>query len=177
MPEDLCHCGFGEEYFTIEGNRSICTVCGGEVAGLQGPILEEQAKLRGKKIILVDDQPFFRQRIREALIKQGHDVLEAGEGLEAVRHLAQSLKDSAKKRSERVNSVILDLTMPGLIDGFQTLGVLKAMDQDLPVLILTASPPTPELLQKLGRLKAKKYVNKSSKNLEELIIKNIEALD
>ena len=32
-PRTVCHCGFGEEYFTLEGNRSLCTVCGGEVAG------------------------------------------------------------------------------------------------------------------------------------------------
>jgi len=71
---------------------------------------------------------------------------------------------------------VLDLNMPGLIDGFQTLGVLKAIDENLPVLILTASAPTPELLKKLGQLKAKKYLNKSSKNLEELLLRNLEGI-
>ena len=44
------------------------------------------------------------------------------------------------------------------------------------MLILTASPPTPELLKKLGQLRAKKYLNKSSQNIEELLLRNIDAL-
>jgi twitching motility two-component system response regulator PilH len=176
MSEEPCQCGFGEEYFTIEGDKSFCTVCSGQIVGSQGPVVDEPTKQQGAKIILVDDQPFFRQKIREFLFKHGHQILEAGEGLEAVRLLAQSLEHSARKRSERVDVVILDLAMPGLIDGFQTLGVVKAMDENLPVVILTSGPPTPELLQKLGQLKARKYLNKSSKNLDEFLLKNIETL-
>ena len=32
-----------------------------------------------------------------------------------------------------------------------------------------------ERLKKLGQLKAKKYLNKSSKNLEELLLRNLES--
>ena len=63
--------------------------------------------------------------------------------------------------------------MPGLLDGFQTLGVLKAMDDSLPVIILTSSPPTDDLLKKLGQLRAKKYLNKASKDLEGLLLRNL----
>lgn len=176
MVENICQCGFGEEYFTIENDQSICTVCGGLISGQSGVVLEETSKASGKRVLIVDDQPFFRKRIRETLVEQGHEVLEAGEGIEAVRQLAETLTTSHSSLSRRVNLVILDLTMPGLIDGFQTLGVIKAIDERLPVLILTSSPPTPDLLQKLGRLKAKKYLNKASKDLEGLLVKNLEAL-
>ena len=108
----------------------------------------------GKRIVLVDDQPFFRKRIQEALNGKSHTVLEAGEGIEAVRLLSASMVEAAKDPGRKVSLVILDLNMPGLIDGFQTLGVIKAMDEALPVIILTSSPPTQELLQKLSRLKA-----------------------
>lgn len=180
MAESVCHCGFGEEYFTIDGNRSLCTVCGGEVAG-QGFGAFEQPGLHqepapGARVLVIDDQPFFRLRIRDILEQTHYQIVEAGDGIEAVRALADGQRAAAVNPSERVALAVLDLNMPGLLDGFQTLGVLKAMDENLPVLILTASAPTPELLKKLGQLKAKKYLNKSSKNLEELLLRNLEEI-
>ena len=182
MAETICHCGFGEEYFTLEGNRSICTVCGGEVAGRSVGVFDlpeqewEQEAAPSSRVLVVDDQPFFRLRIRDILEKTHHQIVEAGDGIEAVRALAAGLRAEGTNPSERVALAVLDLNMPGLIDGFQTLGVLKAMDENLPVLILTASAPTPDLLKKLGQLKAKKYLNKSSKNLEELLLRNLEGI-
>ena len=176
MSSDTCQCGFGEEYFTMEDDLSICTVCGGKVASGEDVVPDEDRRQHGKRVVLVDDQPFFRKRIQEALNEKGYTVLEAGEGIEAVRVLSASMGEAARDPAKKVSLVILDLTMPGLIDGFQTLGVIKAMDEALPVLILTSSPPTQELLQKLGRLKAKKYLNKGSKGLEELLMKNLEGL-
>ena len=184
MAETVCHCGFGEEYFTLEGNRSLCTVCGGEVAGRSVGLFDmpepeperEQESAAGTQVLVIDDQPFFRMRIRDILERTHHQIVEAGDGIEAVRALAAGLRAAATNPSEGVVMAVLDLNMPGLIDGFQTLGVLKAMDENLPVLILTASAPTPELLKKLGQLKAKKYLNKSSKNLEELLLRNLEGI-
>ena len=184
MAEAVCHCGFGEEYFTLEGNRSLCTVCGGEVAGRSVGVFDlpepepeqEPAAAPGARVLVIDDQPFFRLRIRDILEHTNHQIVEAGDGIEAVRALAAGQRAAATNPSERVALAVLDLNMPGLIDGFQTLGVLKAIDENLPVLILTASAPTPELLKKLGQLKAKKYLNKSSKNLEELLLRNLEGI-
>lgn len=178
MVQTVCHCGFGDEYFSLEGNRSVCTVCGGDVAGRSVGVfdLPEPEASQGTRVLVIDDQPFFRLRIRDILERSHHKIIEAGDGLEAVRALAAGLRATATNPSERVTLAILDLNMPGLIDGFQTLGVLKAMDENLPVLILTASAPTPELLKKLGQLKAKKYLNKSSKNLDELLLRNLEGI-
>ena len=178
MGEFPCTCGFGEEYFTIEGERSVCTVCGGSVTGRLTGVFEQApaAEPPARRVLVVDDQPFFRLCIGDILARRRHEVVEAGEGLEAVRVLARAIREEGARPEARVSLVILDLNMPGLLDGFQTLGVLKAMDEDLPVLILTASPPTPELLRRLGQLKAKKYLNKSSKNLDELLLKNLDSL-
>jgi CheY-like chemotaxis protein len=176
VSEELCQCGFGEEYFTIEDGRSICTVCGGTVNGKVGAAAEGKGGGRGRNILIVDDQGFFRKRIREILTEQGHRAIEASDGLEAVAHVARSLVSGTADPSLRVEIVILDLVMPGLIDGFQTLGVIKAMDEKLPVLVLTSSPPAKELLKKLGSLRAKKYLNKASKDLEGLLLKNLSSL-
>jgi len=183
MAETVCHCGFGEEYFTLEGNRSVCTVCGGEVAGQSFGVFgqpEQEPELESlsanTRVLVIDDQPFFRMRIRDILEQTHHQIVEAGDGIAAVRALAEGQRAAATNPSERIALAVLDLNMPGLIDGFQTLGVLKAMDESLPVLILTASAPTPELLKKLGQLKAKKYLNKSSKNLEALLLRNLEEI-
>jgi CheY-like chemotaxis protein len=176
VSEELCQCGFGEEYFTIEEGLSICTVCGGTVVGKAGVPGAKSEKTPGRNILTVDDQGFFRKRIREILVSRGHRVLEASDGLEAVAHVARSLASGAADPSLRVEVVILDLVMPGLIDGFQTLGVIKAMDQKIPVLVLTSSPPAQDLLKKLGSLRAKKYLNKASKDLDGLLLKNLTSL-
>jgi CheY-like chemotaxis protein len=171
-----CSCGFGEEFFALDGDRSVCTVCGGEVVHRQVGVFDPEPAPEAPaatRVLVIDDQPFFRMRLRDLLEQQHHQVVEAGEGIEAVRALAASLRAAALDPAERICLAILDLNMPGLIDGFQTLGVLKAMDEELPILILTASAPTPELLKKLGQLKAKKYLNKASKNLEELLQRNL----
>lgn len=177
MTVSVCHCGFGEEYFTLEGNRSICTVCGGDVVGRPVEGLDAApAPDDVVRVLVVDDQPFFRLRIRDILEQKGYLAVEAGDGIAAVRALASGMRAAAVNPAERIRMTILDLNMPGLIDGFQTLGVIKAMDENLPVLILTASAPTPELLKRLGQLKARKYLNKSSKRLEELLLRNLEGL-
>ena len=176
MDDTSCSCGFGEDYFIFENDTSICTACGGVVASEVPPIDEQTSESHSRNVLIVDDQPFFRKRICDFLQEHEHSVLDAGQGLEAVSHLARSLGTSSGDGHPRIDLVILDLTMPGLIDGFQTLGVLKAMDESLPVFVLTASPPTQDLLQKLGRLKAKKYLNKASSDLEGLILKNLESL-
>jgi CheY-like chemotaxis protein len=176
MAGTVCTCGFGEIYFTLDGERNVCTICGGEVAGLQDRLFEpsQPEPEPGTRVLVVDDQPYFRLIIRDILERNRYQVVEAADGIEAVRSLAAGLRAAAHQPAERVGLAILDLNMPGLLDGFQTLGVLKAIDEGLPVLVLTASPPTPELLKKLGQLKAKKYLNKSSKNLEELLLRNLE---
>ncbi len=174
MAGEVCQCGFGEEYFTFEDAHSICTICGGRVVVEAGKEAEPAGEPAAKLVLIVDDQPFFRERIREALGGRGHGVLEAGEGVEAVAALARSLVEGVKDPSRRIDLVVLDLTMPGLIDGFQTLGVMKAIAGELPVIILTSIPPTKELLKKLSQLKAKKYLNKASQDLEGLLLKNIE---
>jgi DNA-binding response OmpR family regulator len=80
-------------------------------------------------ILVVDDEEFNRQLLRDSLEAQGHTVVEAQAGEESIR-LAQE---------HRPDVILLDLMMPGM-DGFQ---VCKKLKQDadtasIPVIMITA---------------------------------------
>jgi DNA-binding NtrC family response regulator len=81
----------------------------------------------GKKILVVDDEPHFVKMMEYNLKKDGHDVYIAQNGTEAVRKVTEDMPDL----------VFLDLMMPG-IDGIETLKQIKAIDKNVPVVMLTA---------------------------------------
>lgn len=77
------------------------------------------------KILIVDDDSELRSELRDLL--DGYDVIEAGNGEEAVKIL---------RRANEVGLVILDVMMPGM-SGIDTLAVIKKTDPDLNIIILT----------------------------------------
>src|SRR6187549_673236 len=80
----------------------------------------------GKRILVVDDEPRMIGFIRMNLELEGHLVLEAHNGLEALDAVRTQLPDL----------VLLDIMMPEL-DGFETLRMLREFS-DIPVIMLTA---------------------------------------
>ncbi|MCS7251502.1 MAG: response regulator [Anaerolineae bacterium] len=85
------------------------------------------------RVLVVDDDPDARRLIGLVLRRAGHEVLYAGDGVQALEIISQ----------ERPDLMILDLMMPGM-DGLE---VLKAARQrteraTLPVIVLTAKPQT-----------------------------------
>jgi DNA-binding response OmpR family regulator len=78
-------------------------------------------------ILLVEDDPNIAGLVELYLSRDGHRVLVATEGLEGLR-LA---------RSEGPRMVILDIGLPGGIDGFEVCRQLRA-SSNVPVLFLTA---------------------------------------
>ena len=80
----------------------------------------------GKRILVVDDEPRMIGFIRMNLELEGHQVLEAHSGLEALEAIRTQLPDI----------VLLDVMMPDL-DGFETLRMLREFS-NLPVIMLTA---------------------------------------
>ena len=83
-----------------------------------------------KKILIADDKATSRELVRAGLEKGGYAVLEASDGIEALR----------SAREWKPDLIILDLHMPGL-DGFAVVEEIRR-DQGLastPVMALTAS--------------------------------------
>ncbi|MBZ0266745.1 response regulator, partial [bacterium] len=81
-----------------------------------------------RRILVVDDEPAFREMIRLILEEDGHVVDLAANGIEALRTLRADWQSLAL--------VILDLRMPGL-DGLGVLEEIRRLTPTLPVLVTT----------------------------------------
>jgi two-component system, OmpR family, KDP operon response regulator KdpE len=76
-------------------------------------------------ILIVDDEPQIRRVMRTTLASQGHTVIEALSGEEALE----------KIRSERIDLVLLDVNLPGM-SGVETCRELRRTG-DVPIIMLT----------------------------------------
>ena len=83
--------------------------------------------LMSHKIMVVDDSPFLRQILRFTLQGAGYEVVEAVDGLDALRKLAD----------ECVHLLIADFNMP-IMDGMELLRELHKSKGSLPVLLLSS---------------------------------------
>ncbi|HIP92144.1 MAG TPA: response regulator [Thermotoga sp.] len=103
-----------------------------------------------KMILLVDDSDVLRKITSFNLKKQGYEVVEARDGIEALEKLEELKPDL----------MILDIMMPRL-DGFNVLKKMQENDEwkDIPVIVLTAKggEEDEELALSLG---AKKVMTK-----------------
>ena len=79
------------------------------------------------KILVVDDEQRMRKLVKDFLLKKGYDVLEAGNGEEAVDIFYEN-KDIAL--------IILDVMMPRM-DGWETCREIRRYSQ-IPIIMLTA---------------------------------------
>jgi DNA-binding response OmpR family regulator len=81
------------------------------------------------RILIVEDEQHLADGLRFNLQADGHEVLIAGDGREALRLL----------RTERgaYDAVVLDVMLPGT-DGFEVARVLRAEGDYVPILMLTA---------------------------------------
>jgi len=83
--------------------------------------------MKGKQILVVDDEPKMRRVLEIMLQKMGHQVLGAGNGIEAL----------ALFGAHSVDLVITDLRMPEM-DGIELLAALRAQGSEVPVMVITA---------------------------------------
>ncbi|MCA9871070.1 MAG: response regulator transcription factor [Caldilineae bacterium] len=100
-----------------------------------------------RRILVVDDEARMRRFVRMNLELEGFLVLEASDGLEAIR----------KTREEMPDLVLLDVEMPKL-DGFETLREIRRTSP-VPVIMLTVRSEEDDLIRGLD-LGADDYVTK-----------------
>jgi len=79
------------------------------------------------RILAVDDDPKILKILQHSLSKDGYEVITASNGEEAVQQV----------KLHKPDLVILDIMMPGK-DGFETFEEIKAQQNDVPVVILSA---------------------------------------
>ncbi|WP_306205897.1 response regulator [Actinoplanes sp. RD1] len=78
-------------------------------------------------VLVVDDEPDIRDLVVKRLVQEGHAVLAAGGGAEAL---------ALVEAGGPPDAVVLDLDMPGM-DGLELLERLRLRHPDLPALILS----------------------------------------
>jgi two-component system nitrogen regulation response regulator NtrX len=100
------------------------------------------------RVLVVDDEAAIRDTMRMILEYEGHEVLVAGSGQEAL----------AIAERENPDLVFLDIKMPGA-DGLEILSRLRAANDALPVVIISAHG-TAATGHEAGRLGAFRFIEK-----------------
>ena len=75
------------------------------------------------RILVMDDEAAVRRLIARLLRPLGYEVVEAGDGKEAVARYAEALA-----AGRPFDALIIDLTIPGAMGGVETLGRLRQLD-------------------------------------------------
>ena len=113
---------------------------------------------RTGSVLVIDDEEIMREILETLLTREGYDVRLASSGAEGL-DLARSLPFDA---------AIVDVMMPG-IDGITTLDELKKIDDELPVLMITAFASIETAISAMKR-GAFDYITKPFKNDEVLVV-------
>ena len=88
------------------------------------------------RILLVDDETDYVDTISDWLRSKGYDVLASHNGTEAL----------ALIKAQSIDIVFLDLRMPKS-DGIQTLKQIRAINKELPVILVTAYAEDPAIIE------------------------------
>jgi two-component system, NtrC family, nitrogen regulation response regulator NtrX len=78
-------------------------------------------------VLIADDEPNIRRMVGALLTGEGYEVTETANGVEAVARVKDGEPDVA----------LLDLMMPGELDGMATLAKLRGVAPDLPVIMMS----------------------------------------
>jgi CheY-like chemotaxis protein len=102
--------------------------------------------LRMAKILIVDDQDMMRDSLAATLVREGHEVVAAYDGVAGLAKLGERKFDLA----------ITDLKMPKMT-GTEFLAEAKKRNPEMPVVLMTASPPCSRRLEAIGSAAARTY--------------------
>ena len=115
--------------------------------------MTDQKKLAGKKVLLVEDDNFLSNMIAQKLGNSDCVFSHAASGEEALNMVQKDIPDA----------VLLDLLLPGAIDGFGVLEKLKANHglKNIPVIVLS-NLSRPQDMERVMKLGAFRYLIKAS---------------
>mgnify|MGYP005809613391 CR=1 FL=1 len=102
------------------------------------------------KILLADDEMRLRKLVATQLNKEGHNIIEAGDGQEAFDCIA----------NEKPDLVVMDISMPKM-DGLAVYSKVKSDNElsGIPIIILSAQSDE-ESLMKIKKLKVEHHLIK-----------------
>src|SRR5688500_13601430 len=113
---------------------------------------------RSGSMLVIDDEEIMREILEALLTREGYQVRMASSGEEGLEIA----------RSTPFDAAIVDVMMPGM-DGIATLEELRKLDEDLPVLMVTAFASVETAIAAMKR-GAFDYITKPFKNDEVLIV-------
>ncbi len=100
------------------------------------------------KILVVDDEARMRKLVKDFLVKEGYEVMEASDGNEALDRFYEN---------NDIALIILDVMMPGP-DGYEVLSEIRSQST-VPVIMLTAKGEERDELQGFNK-GADEYISK-----------------
>jgi twitching motility two-component system response regulator PilG len=97
--------------------------------GESHPFRANPADTKKNKVLVVDDSAVSRKVASLALERNGYEIFQAKNGLEALTSL----------NTQKADLVLLDIIMPGM-DGYETLSILKKSQElkHIPIIMLTS---------------------------------------
>ena len=103
--------------------------------------LPSEAKMNGKKILIVDDEPDMIELIKMRLVANGYKVVDAKDGLEGLE----------KASKEEPDLILLDIKMAQM-DGYSMLRGLRQDEKmkSIPVIILTSYEKMKDIFEMEG---------------------------
>ena len=85
----------------------------------------------GETILIADDEPTVRAYVRNILLAQGFNVVEAVDGVDAI--------EQVEKRGLEVDLLVTDVRMPGM-DGIALARSIGEKHPEIPVLFISGYP-------------------------------------
>ncbi len=101
-----------------------------------------------EKILIVDDSRTSRRIMRNLLLEEGYEVVEAENGEEGVQ----------KYKEETPSAVTMDITMP-IKDGLEALKEIREYDSEAKVIMVTAAGQESKVMEAV-KLGAAEFVTK-----------------
>jgi len=103
------------------------------------------------KIMIVEDSPHQQEFLRAALRADGHDIVAASDGGDAIRRL----------EAERFDLILTDIFMPDC-DGLELIRRIRASDSSLPIIAMSAGAQGPLFLRVARQFGADATLDKAS---------------